>query len=232
MAACDDALEAIGFVLLGSEAPVVVCAVDWAGLLNEAHLAWRRTLAAAADTTPERVAVQCVHQHTTPFVCPAAKAADARHPDLPPMYDPEFLGTCLTRADAAVRQALRQPRRVTHVAHGQAPITNVASNRRVSRDASGRIVAERWSACTDEALRSLPDGLIEPQPMIRMWWGAGMAGLVFFKTSPPARRHRDENANGGCSDPRRRDDETPRCDQTRLTAMLRFPARRFYVPGQ
>ena len=53
----DDALEAIGYVLLDSEQPpIVVCAVDWAGLLNDAHLAWRTTLATAAGTTPDRVA--------------------------------------------------------------------------------------------------------------------------------------------------------------------------------
>ena len=30
--AVDDPLEAIGFVLLGAGAPIVVCAVDWTGL--------------------------------------------------------------------------------------------------------------------------------------------------------------------------------------------------------
>src|SRR5687767_2578800 len=36
----DDPLEAIGFVLLGAGAPIVVCAVDWTGILNDAHVAW------------------------------------------------------------------------------------------------------------------------------------------------------------------------------------------------
>ncbi len=68
-----DSLEAIGFVLLGSGDPIVVCAVDWTGLLNEAHLQWRAALAEAAGTTPDRVAVQCVHQHDAPFVCLATE---------------------------------------------------------------------------------------------------------------------------------------------------------------
>src|SRR6056297_3405299 len=59
----EDSLEAIGFVLLGSGKPIVVCVVDWTGLLNEAHSEWRKALAEAAGTTPERVAVHCVHQH-------------------------------------------------------------------------------------------------------------------------------------------------------------------------
>ena len=32
-----DNLEAIGFVILGLDKPVVVCAVDWTGILNSAH---------------------------------------------------------------------------------------------------------------------------------------------------------------------------------------------------
>ena len=34
----DDSLEAIGYVLLGAGKPIVVCAVDWTGLLNDAHI--------------------------------------------------------------------------------------------------------------------------------------------------------------------------------------------------
>src|SRR5262249_19545838 len=52
----DDPLKAVGVVLLGPEAPAVLCAVDWCGLRNDAHLAWRKALARAAHTTPERVA--------------------------------------------------------------------------------------------------------------------------------------------------------------------------------
>ena len=57
----DDTLEAIGVVLLGAGKPIVLCAVDWTGLLNEAHVEWRTALAQAAGTTPDRVAVHCVH---------------------------------------------------------------------------------------------------------------------------------------------------------------------------
>src|SRR5687768_8767326 len=41
----DDPQEAIGFVLLGAGAPVVICALDWTGVLNEAHVAFRTALA-------------------------------------------------------------------------------------------------------------------------------------------------------------------------------------------
>src|SRR6478752_7854748 len=65
--AVDDLLKALGVVLLGAGAPVVLCAVDWCGLRNDAHLAWRQALARAAHTTAERVAVHCVHPHDAPF---------------------------------------------------------------------------------------------------------------------------------------------------------------------
>lgn len=159
----DDALEAIGYVLLGVGDPIVVCAVDWAGLMNDAHLAWRRTLAAAAGTTPNRVAVHCVHQHNTPFVCPGARAAATRHPDLPAVYDAEFHAACLGRAREAVSAALQRPRAVTHVAHGTARVDRVASNRRVARDAAGRVRAMRLSSCTDPELIALPEGTIDPE---------------------------------------------------------------------
>lgn len=70
----DDPLEAVGIVLLGSGKPVVLCAVDWTGLANEAHVQWREALAEAAGTTADRVAVQCVHQHNAPFACLEAVA--------------------------------------------------------------------------------------------------------------------------------------------------------------
>src|SRR5262245_2067560 len=65
--AIDDPLRALGVVLLGAGAPVVLCAVDWCGLRNDAHLAWRQALAKAAHTTAERVHVHCVHPHDAPF---------------------------------------------------------------------------------------------------------------------------------------------------------------------
>jgi hypothetical protein len=158
----DDPLEAIGYVLRGCGAPVVVCAVDWLGLGNEAHAAWRIALANAAGTSPDRVAVQTVHQHNAPLVCFEAARLVAEHPDLPPLFDRNFFATCLDRAQSAVRTALSHFRPVTHLARGQAPVKEVAANRRVARDAQGHVVAMRRTMCTDPALIALPEGLIDP----------------------------------------------------------------------
>ncbi len=158
----DDPLEAIGLVLLGSGAPIVLCAVDWTGLLNGAHLAWRTSLAAAAGTTPDRVAVHCVHQHNAPLVCPEAARLVALQPDLPAVFDPAFHRRCLDAAGAAVRAAIPRARPVTHVAAATAPVAEVASNRRLARDAAGRITKMRGSSCKDPALLALPEGPIDP----------------------------------------------------------------------
>ncbi|OWK44326.1 hypothetical protein [Fimbriiglobus ruber] len=160
--AVDDPLEAIGFVLLGSGKPVVVCAVDWTGLSNEAHVSWRTALAEAAGTTPDRVAVQCVHQHNAPFACLDAERSVAAQGDLPHIVDLDFYRKCLDRGRKAVADGLKTARRVTHVAGGKARVDRVASNRRVNRDAAGKVLAMRGSATKDPKIRDLPEGLIDP----------------------------------------------------------------------
>jgi hypothetical protein len=216
----DDALEAIGYVLLGAGAPIVVCAIDWAGLLNDAHGAWRTALAEAAGTTPDRVAVHCVHQHNTPFVCPGARAVAARYPELPEMYNLDFFAACLERARAAVREALRQPRRITHVAHGEHAIEGVASNRRVSRDANGRVNAMRLSSCPDAALRALPVGLIDPQlQTVAYFDGTEKIVSCHYYATHPMSYYRDGRVSSDfCGLARkRRQEEEPGCTHLYFT---------------
>jgi hypothetical protein len=159
---CEDPLEAIGFVLLGAGKPIVVCVVDWTGILNEAHIAWRAALAQAAGTTPDRVAVHCVHQHDALFVCLHAERLVAAQGDGLRVVDMEFFNQCLDRARAAVKAALPQARPVTHVAHGEARVEKVAGNRRVALGPDGKVVKMRGSACRDPELIALPEGLIDP----------------------------------------------------------------------
>jgi len=158
----DDELEAIGLVLLGAGAPIVLCAVDWTGLLNTAHLKWRETLAEAVGTTPDRVAVHCVHQHNAPFACLDAQKIVAAQGDLPDIVDPEFFADCLQRAKLAAAESLAKARPITHVAGGDSRVEKIASNRRISRNAAGQVQAMRGSATRDEALRAMPEGLIDP----------------------------------------------------------------------
>ena len=158
----DDAQEAVGLVLLGAGKPIVLCAVDWTGLLNEAHVEWRTALAQAAGTTPDRVAVHCVHQHNAPFACLEAERIVLAQGDLPHIVSLDFFKRCLETARKAVEQAIPKARAVTHIGWGQGKVEGVASNRRVFRDETGKVLAMRGSASKDEKLRALPEGLIDP----------------------------------------------------------------------
>jgi hypothetical protein len=62
----DLTLRCRGVVITGSGEPIVLCAVDWIGIANEGHDAFRAALAQAAGTTPARVAVHALHQHDAP----------------------------------------------------------------------------------------------------------------------------------------------------------------------
>lgn len=159
---CEDALEAIGYVLLGAGKPIVVCAVDWTGLLNEAHLAWRTALAQAAGTTPERVAVQCVHQHDAPFVCLRGEELVAQQNVGLSLVQLPFFKDCLNRAGEAVKAALPHSRAITHIAQGEGKVDKVASNRRVAIGPDGKVSKMRGSACKDAELIALTEGLIDP----------------------------------------------------------------------
>ncbi len=182
----DDPLEAIGFVLLGAGKPIVICTVDWTGLLNDAHVQWRTALAEAAGTTPDRVAVQCVHQHNAPFACLDAEKIVLAQGDLPHIIELDFYQQCLTRGREALIEAVKKARPVTHIASGQGKVEKVASNRRVSRDANGHIKAMRGSSCRDERLRALPEGLIDPWlKTIAFYDGqAKIASCHYYATHP------------------------------------------------
>ncbi len=156
-----DSLEAIGFVLLGAGKPIVICAVDWTGLLNEAHIAWRAALADAAGTTPERVAVQCVHQHDAPFACLEAEKIVAAQGDLPHIVDLDYFNRCLESGRKAITQALQEPVPITHVAQGEATVDRVASNRRLV-GLEGTVLSQRGSSSRTPFHQRYPEGLIDP----------------------------------------------------------------------
>jgi hypothetical protein len=184
--AVDDPLEAIGLVLLGAGPPLVLCAVDWTGLCNQAHIAWRQALAQAVGTTPDRVAVHCVHQHNAPFACLDAQQLVRAAGDLPDILDVDFFHRCLDGVAQAAAAALPGARPLTQIASGQAQVQQVAGNRRVSRDASGRVLAMRGSSCRDARLRELPEGLIDPWlKTVAFYSGAEkIAACHYYATHP------------------------------------------------
>jgi hypothetical protein len=181
-----DGLEAIGFVLLGAGKPIVICAVDWTGILNDAHVAWRTALAEAAGTTPDRVAVQCVHQHDAPFVCLHAEKLIAEQQAGLRVVEMEFFRTGLDRARDAVKAALPNARPLTHVAKGEGKVIEVAGNRRMARDAKGKVLKMRGSGCRDAELIAMPEGFIDPMlKTVAFYEGAEkIAACHYYATHP------------------------------------------------
>ena len=157
----DDPLEAMGYVLLGIGKPIVVCAVDWTGLANSAHIQWRKALADAAKTTIDRVAVQCVHQHNAPFACMDAQAIVQEQGDLPDIVNPVFFDRCLKNAGDAVTKSLKKTTPVTHIAHGEARVEKVAANRRII-GLNGKLISQRGSSSRKPEHHRFPEGLIDP----------------------------------------------------------------------
>jgi hypothetical protein len=178
-------LYALGIVLLGNEAPVVLCAVDWTGINNAAHRVWCEALAKAAHTTPERVAVQCVHQHNAPFAVLEAEALIAKHPGLGSSLHVQWFHAVVERVAEAVRKSLAKTQPVTHVGFGQAAVEKVASNRRII-GAAGKLTGWRGSSCKDPKLRQHPDGLIDPLlRSVTLWNSADkLAVLHYYATHP------------------------------------------------
>lgn len=159
----DDPLEAVGIVIRGAGAPIVLCAVDWTGILNEAHIRWREELARVAATSPDRVAIQCVHQHNAPFVCLESQRTCARFESLRnAVVHLEYFDDCVRKTAAALQRSLKEARPLTQVATGKAVVERVASNRRfVGPD--GKISDWRGSSSRNPVHQELPEGLIDPE---------------------------------------------------------------------
>ena len=180
----DDPLWAVGVVLLGMGRPVVLCAVDWTGLRNDAHQRWRVALAEAAHTAPEHVAVQCVHPHNTPFADVVAQQL-IEEAKGPPSLDLKFFDDAVKRTAAALRASLAKTTAFTHVGIGQTKVDEVASNRRIVGD-DGKVKFTRTSATKDPKVRAEPEGLIDPfLKTLSFWNGAQpLAALHYYATHP------------------------------------------------
>jgi hypothetical protein len=164
-------LRCRGIVILGAEQPVVLCAVDWIGIANGGHDAFRAALAEAAGTVPSRVAVHTLHQHDAPG-CDFTAEAIIKELAVKgySRFDGTFHRTVIQRAANAIRAALPNAQPVTHYGYGEAVVKEVASNRRVERTADGKVGRMRGSSCKIEGLIVLPEGLIDPVVSVLSLW--------------------------------------------------------------
>jgi len=178
-------LLAKGVVLYpDGQKPIVVCAVDWLGIGGDSHSHWCATLAKAAKTTPDRVAVQTVHQHDAPGDDRGAAAlipANIRAGLLTPV---DFCRQAVERVAVAIRTAKPVP--VSHWANSEASVDKVASNRRILSPDGKTFVFQRFTACRNSPYCDAPEGVIDPKlKTVSFYQGdKSIASLHYYATHP------------------------------------------------
>jgi hypothetical protein len=181
----DLGLRARGIVLLGAQEPIVLCAIDWIGVANEGYDEFRRQLAAAAGTSPNRVAMHALHQHDAPDCDFSAEKIlkDARIDSR--QFEGNFQRQVLSNLASAVRRSIATAQPVTHLGLGEAAVSEVASNRRIFGP-DGKVRAVRYTACKDPDLRSAPEGTVDPIVSLVSFWNEEKPIAVFsyYATHP------------------------------------------------
>jgi len=178
-------LSCRGVVLLGKDRPVVLCAVDWIGIGNDGQKEFRESLANAAGTSIERVAVHALHQHGAPRCDFSADRLLAPYGINDQVFDAAFARGVIGRAAEAVKQALGRAEPVTHLGIGQAVVENVASNRRILGP-DGKVRQMRWTSPRQPELKALPAGTIDPLlRMISLYHGdRRLVALTYYAVHP------------------------------------------------
>ena len=179
-------LRCRGVVLLGSDQPVVLCAVDWIGIGNGGQDAFRKALAGAAGTTPDRVAVHTLHQHDAPG-CDFAAERILRELGVQNLgrFEGAFQRQVLQRVANAVTASMASAQAATHYGWGIGEVQKVASNRRIPGD-DGKVSATRWTATKDPALQAAPEGTIDPNLTLLSFWNNDqpIAALSYYACHP------------------------------------------------
>ena len=184
----DDPLSLRGLVVLGAGDPVVLATLDATGLLNLDHVTFRQRLAHAVGTTPQRVALHCVHQHNAVFFDRDAHRMVQRAGLEPSagIVDPAHLDDLMDRAEAAARGSLAQARTLARFGVARAEVERIASNRRILGP-EGTVVGVRTSSTRDPALRAAPEGLIDREMTVWAFHdpeGKPLARVSFYAVHP------------------------------------------------
>ncbi|MGC8642708.1 MAG: hypothetical protein ACP5XB_22855 [Isosphaeraceae bacterium] len=188
-------LSCKGVVLLGKGEPIVLCAVDWIGIGNDGNRDFRKALADAVGTTPERVAVHTLHQHDAPHCDFSADKLLEGYGINQKVFDAAFAREVIARAAQAARAAALQARPVTQLGLGEARIDKVASNRRILGP-DGKVKYVRYTSCPDPVIRNQPVGTIDPMlKMISLWEGDKPIVVLTYYATHPQSYYRTGGAN-------------------------------------
>ncbi|MFV0441972.1 MAG: hypothetical protein ACK5Q5_00220 [Planctomycetaceae bacterium] len=179
-------LRCRGVAITGIEQPIVLCAVDWIGIANEGHDAFRDALAEAAGTDRQHVAVQTLHQHDAPGCdFTAERLISELKLDDYGRFEGTFHREVIDRATQALRRGLEQAQPVTHYGWGVADVVDVASNRRILGP-DGKVRVTRYTATRDPKIRAEPVGTIDPEVSLLSFWNGEtpLAVLSYYACHP------------------------------------------------
>ena len=166
--------------------PIVLCAVDWCGIRNDAHRPggrrWPRPRTPCRPTSPCR----CVHPHNAPFADTEAEKLIQEAAEAGPVARPQVLRAG-RRQDGRGREGRAGEDHAHHPlsALGKAKVEKVASNRRIIGP-DGKWKATRFSATKDAKIRDEPEGLIDPWLRTLSFWNGDspLAALHYYATHP------------------------------------------------
>lgn len=179
-------LMAKGVILSGSGDAIVLCALDWVGIGNESHDAFRAALAEAVGTTPDRVVVHTLHQHDAPGSDLATERLLAEQGLAGRFSNAEFDREVIARLATSARDALARPVEVTHLGLGKGKVERVASNRRILGP-DGKVALQRQSSGgKNPAARDAPEGTIDPELRLVSFWNGEkpVAVISYYATHP------------------------------------------------
>jgi hypothetical protein len=181
----DLGLRAKGIVILGAGQPIVMCSVDWIGISNESQDEFKRIMAEAAGTIPSRVVVHAIHQHDAPASDLGAEKLLLNAGLNPISFDGTYTRDLIKRLGLAISKSISLAVPLTHIGRGEAPVFQVASNRRIL-GADGKVKATRTSATRDAAIRAEPEGLIDPMVSVISFWNNNnpVAVLSYYASHP------------------------------------------------
>lgn len=181
----DLGLRAKGIVILGAGQPIVMCSVDWIGISNDSQDEFKRVMAIAAGTIPSRVVVHAIHQHDAPASDLGAEKLLLNAGLNPIAFEGTYTRDLIRRLGSAIAKSIGLAVPLTHIGRGEAPVYQVASNRRIL-GADGKVKATRTSATRDPALRAEPEGLIDPMVSLVSFWNNNkpVAVLSYYASHP------------------------------------------------
>lgn len=178
-------LSCKGLVILSGQDPIVLCAVDWIGIANEANEQFRTSLASAVGTSADRVVVHTLHQHDAPRADLTAAAILEPQGLAAAHFDVAFFHRVTKAAAQAAARAKDEAKVVSSIGVGQAMVKDVASNRRMLGP-DGKVFMTRYTACKDPLVRDLPVGVIDPwlKSLSFRDQQATIAIVTFYATHP------------------------------------------------